>query len=119
MTNTNRPTKPSHTDGHQYCEHEASKAGRAACRKIRKAELDAYLARRDALLAQLDTTLGGMPLLDRVCLRYSGGRHHDHADHACKADCADAILVYIDYQAADNYIVPETNMRSHAFRMFS
>lgn len=119
MTNTDRPAKPAHEAGHQYCEHLATKAGRAACRKTRKVELEAYLTRRDALLAQLNTDLGGRPLLDRVCIRYSG-RDHDHADHTCKADCADAIIVYIDRTAKrDNYVVPEGNMRSHAYRMFS
>jgi hypothetical protein len=113
---TNEP----HTTSHSYCEHEMTKSARAACRKARKAEADKLNARLDHIIAELDTKLGGDPLLHMVCRRYSGPRQHDHRDHNCDRDCAQAIANYIDYvKETEAYIVPEAGLRRHAYRMFS
>jgi hypothetical protein len=113
MNNEPRPTV------HANCDHEPTKAARAACRKARNDATDARNKRLGAILTQLEIDMSGYQLLHMVCRRYSDRYTHDHADHRNNWDCADAIANYIDAEGRKGHTIPEANIRSHAYRMFS
>lgn len=116
MTNTIRV---SHAD----CDHDATPSGRAACRQSRRVIAAAHAKRRDNILSELDIPFSSGTLIARVCSRYSRfaeGEGNTHSEHDDSVACAEMIIRYIDYtRVHSNYVVPETDFRRHAYRMFS
>lgn len=104
------------TTAHANCDHEATPKARAGCRHARKIVNDALDARLLNILSQLDIPFGSGNLLARVCCRYGC----DHRSHEKPLDCAHAIVAYIDYtRVHSKYVVPESDLRNHAYYMFS